>query len=237
VEGCARDGGASNGDRGEDSDRSELAGAADLDLNVFDLGDAGAGGEFEGDGPAGSATRVAEAALDLGGIDFDDDAVDFVTETVTSGFGFFDEGENLLDGRHGLAMRIDAEADGGESVEGFGLLGEEVFAGFGEEEVGVEVETALGDDVGLEGADGSSSVVAGVSGGLEALGFGGTCAFLSLGAEIERGMERMVRTLVVTSSPMVPLPRVRPRWRWAEALGASRNWRAMERPSILNSQT
>jgi len=34
---------------------------------------------------------------------------------------------------------------------------EEVFTGFGEEEVGVEVEPALGDDVGLEGADGSAA--------------------------------------------------------------------------------
>jgi hypothetical protein len=171
VEGGAGDGGASNGNRGEDGDRGELTGAADLDSDVFDLSDAGAGGELEGDSPAGGSTGIAEAALDLGRVDLDNDAIDFVTETVTSGLGFFDEGENFLDGRHGFAMGIDAKADGGEGVEGFGLLGEEIFAGFGEEEVGVEVEAALGDDVGLEGADCSSSVVAWIGGGLKALGF------------------------------------------------------------------
>ena len=171
VEGGAGDGGASNGNRGEDGDRGELTGAADLDSDVFDLSDAGAGGELECDSPAGGSTGIAEAALDLGRVDLDNDAIDFVTETVTSGLGFFDEGENFLDGRHGFAMGIDAKADGGEGVEGFGLLGEEIFAGFGEEEVGVEVEAALGDDVGLEGADCSSSVVAWIGGGLKALGF------------------------------------------------------------------
>ena len=60
---------------------------------------------------------------------------------------------------------------GGEGIEGFGLLGKQVFAGCGEKEVGVEVEAALGDDVGLEGADGSGGVVAGIGGRLEALGF------------------------------------------------------------------
>ena len=67
-------------------------------------------------------------------------------------------------------MRVDAEAESGEGVEGFGLLLKEVFAGFGEEEVGVEVEAALGDDVGLEGADGAGGVVARVGRGIETLG-------------------------------------------------------------------
>ena len=80
VEGGAADGGASDGNGSEDGDGRELAGAADLDADVFDLGDAGAGGEFVGDSPAWSAAGVAEAALDGGGVDLDDDAVDFVTE-------------------------------------------------------------------------------------------------------------------------------------------------------------
>ena len=60
---------------------------------------------------------------------------------------------------------IDAEAGGGECVEGFGLFFEEVVAGFGEREVGVEVETAAGHDVGLEGANGSGGGIAWIDGG------------------------------------------------------------------------
>ena len=170
VESGAGDGGAADGDGCEDGDRGELAGAADLGADVFDLGDAAARGELEGDGPARGAAGVAEAALHGGGVDLDDDAVDFVTETVTSGFGFFDEGEDLVDGGHGFAVGIDAEAESGEGVESFGLLLKKVFAGFGEQEVGVEVEPALGDDVGLERADGSGGVVARIGGGIETLG-------------------------------------------------------------------
>ena len=64
VEGGAGDGGAADGDRRERGDGGELAGAADLGADVFDLGDAAARGEFEGDGPARGAAGVAEAALD-----------------------------------------------------------------------------------------------------------------------------------------------------------------------------
>ena len=155
VQRGAGDRGASDGDRSEDGDGGELAGAANLDADVLDLSDAAAGGEFVSDRPARGASGVAEAALDGCGVDLDDDAIDFVTETVTSGLGFFDEGEDFFDGGDGFAVRIHAEADGGQGIEGSRLLGEQVFAGFGEEEVGVKVEPPLGDDVGLEGADGS----------------------------------------------------------------------------------
>jgi hypothetical protein len=47
----------------------------------------------------------------------------------------------------------------------------EGLAGGVEEEVGVEVEAALGDDVGFEGADGAGGGVAGVDGGSLAGGF------------------------------------------------------------------
>ena len=235
VEGGAADGGSSDEDRGEHGDGGELAGASDLNLDVFDFGDAGAGGEFVGDGPAGGFAGVSEAALDLGGIDLDDDAVDFVTEIGTFFFGAIDEGHHLVDVLDGLAVRVDAEAGGGERVEGFGLFVEEIVAGFGEREVGVEVETAAGNDVGLEGADGSGGGIARIDGGRQSLGFAllihlekgrerhydfaadfevwGQPGCLSLVCEIESGTERMVRTFPVTSSPMVPSPRVMPRAR------------------------
>ncbi len=165
VQGGAADGGAADEDRGEHGNRCQLAGASDLNFDVFDFGDAGAGGEFVGDGPAGSLAGVSEAALDVGGVDLDDDAVDFVTEIGTFFFGAIYEGHYPVDVLDGLAVRVDAEAGGGERVEGFGLFVEEVVAGFGEREVGVEVETAAGDDVGLEGANGSGGGIAWIDGG------------------------------------------------------------------------
>ena len=123
-----------------------------------------------------------------------------------------------------------------EGVEGGGLVREERLAASRcEEEVGVELEAALGDDVGLEGADGAGGGVARVGGGRHA---GGDALLVHLvegglreddfAADFEAlrqaggfqlrggdvsGTERMVRTLEVTSSPMVPSPRVRPRRR------------------------
>ena len=111
VEGGAADGGASDGNGSEPGDGRELAGAADLDLDVLDLGDAAARGELEGDGPARSAAGIAETSLDVGGIDLDDDAVDFVTELVAVLLGALDEGKNLVDRGHGFAVGIDAEAE------------------------------------------------------------------------------------------------------------------------------
>ncbi len=170
VEGGAADGGSADEDGGEHGDGGELAGASDLNPDVFDLCDAGAGGEFVGDGPAGSLAGVSEAALDVGGIDLDDDAVDFVTEIGTFFFGAVYEGHHLVDVVDGFAVRVDAEAGGGERFKGFGLFVEEIVAGFGEREVGVEVETAAGDDVGLEGADGSGGGIARIDGGRQSLG-------------------------------------------------------------------
>ena len=111
-----------------------------------------------------------------------------------------------------------------------------------EEEVGVKVEAALGYDVRLEGADGSGGGIARVGGRCETLRLallvelaegsvgehdlaahleaGGQAGGRSFAAETLSGTERMVRTLVVTSSPMAPSPRVRPRWRRAEPSGA-----------------
>jgi hypothetical protein len=106
VERGATDSRASDGNRREDGDRCELAGAADLDADVLDLGDAGASGEFKSDGPAWSTAGVAEAALDGGGIDLDDDAVDFVTEIGTIFLGFFDEGQDFLNGGEGFTVRF-----------------------------------------------------------------------------------------------------------------------------------
>ena len=83
------DGDASDDDGNEYGERSELAGAADGDLDFADLGDGGAGGEFVGDGPARVASGIAEAELGGLGVDFDDYAVDFVAKRFA---GCFDIG-------------------------------------------------------------------------------------------------------------------------------------------------
>jgi hypothetical protein len=72
------DGDAADDDRDEHGERRELAGAAYGDLDLADLGDGGAGGEFVGDGPARGAAGVAEAKLRWLRVDLDDYAVDFV---------------------------------------------------------------------------------------------------------------------------------------------------------------
>jgi hypothetical protein len=137
-------------------------------------------------------------------------------------------------------MGIDAEA---KCWSGFPAwrAGRRVVFAVEDQEVGVEVEAALGDGFGVEGAQGAGGKVARVGGGGEA---GGDALFVGffeggerhddlspqnfakgrlaesmpdclsfLTAEMPSGTLRMVRTLVVTSSPIWPSPRVRPRRR------------------------
>ncbi len=82
VERGAGDGGAADEDGSECGDGCDLAGAADLEEDVFEFGDAGAGGEFVGDGPARGFAGEAEAALLRDGVDLEDDAVDLVRQGV-----------------------------------------------------------------------------------------------------------------------------------------------------------
>ncbi len=104
-------------------------------------------------------------------VDLDDDAVDLVAERVAEGLGFGDEGQHLVEVLGGAGVGVDPEAAGAEGFESGGLAREEGLAGRVEEEVGVEVEAALRDDVGLERADGAGGGVARVCGGSLAGGF------------------------------------------------------------------
>ena len=69
VEGGARDGGAADRHRSERGDGRDLAGAADLEEDIFEAGDGGARGELVGDGPARGLAGEAEAALLGGGVE------------------------------------------------------------------------------------------------------------------------------------------------------------------------
>ncbi len=123
VERGAGDGDAADGHGGECGDGGELAGAAHLEEDIEQLGDGTAGGEFVGDGPAGRFAGEAEAALLGSRVDLDDDAVDFVAEGVAVGFGFRDEGEDVVNGGDSAGAGIGAEAGDLEGFEGCGLLG------------------------------------------------------------------------------------------------------------------
>ncbi len=248
VQGGAGDGGAADEDRHERGDGGDLAGAADLEVDAFEPGDAGARGELVGDGPARGLAGEAEAALLRGGVDLDDDAIDLVAERVAEGFGLAMKARTWSMESTVAAWALTRKPAARRASRAADWVGRSVSPGCSgiavavEEEVGVEVEAALGDDVGLEGADGAGGGVARVGRGGEALAsrswlslrkadwgrttsprtskLAGRPAACSFAAATRRGTERMVRTFEVTSSPMAPSPRVRPRWRWAEPSGA-----------------
>ena len=125
VQRGAGDGGAADEDRGERGDGRDLAGAADLEEDVFELGDAGARGKFVGDGPARGFAGEAEAALLRGGVDLDDDAVDFVAERVAQGFGAAMKARtSSMSWSTVRGVRVDAEAGVARASSAVGLVRE-----------------------------------------------------------------------------------------------------------------
>ena len=135
------------------------------------MGGGAARGELVGDGPAGGFAGEAQAALLGDGVDLDDDAVDLVGKRVAELFCLGDEGKDFVEVVDGFGVGVDAEAcaaQGGESrVLDTGARSRRR----AEEEVGVELEAALGDDAGFDRADGAGGGVAGVGGGGLAGGF------------------------------------------------------------------
>src|SRR6185437_2088986 len=130
VERGACDGGAADEDGNECGHGRDLAGAADLEENVFKLRDAGTRGELVGDGPAWSLAGEAEAALLCNGVDLENDTVDLVGEFAAELFGFVDELEGIVDGGDGACVIVDEETGSAERVECGGLCGEKCLAGF-----------------------------------------------------------------------------------------------------------
>ena len=128
-------------------------------------------------------------------------------------------------------MRVDAETQGGERIESGRLPLRPVLA-LDQQEVGKENQAAIGNDAGLERAQGSGGGVAGIDGGRQTLSLAFLVQALKGGlghhdfaadfealraadllrrfAGMERGTLRMVRMLEVTSSPVWPSPRVMP---------------------------
>ena len=169
VEGGAGDGGAADEDGLKLGDGSDLAGASGLKGDSEELSDSSAGGELILDRPARGFAGEAYAALLGGGVGLDDYAVDLVAEGIAEGFGMSDEGEDGVDVVDGAGVRVDTEAGGAEGFERGGLRDEECIP-VSQEEVSVEVEAALGNDVGFERADRAGSGVAWVYGRGQTLG-------------------------------------------------------------------
>jgi hypothetical protein len=222
VQGGAGDGGAADEDGRERGDGGDLAGAADLEEDAFELGDAGARGELVGDGPARGLAGEAEAALLRGGVDFDDDAVDLVAERVAQALGAGDEGEDCVDGVDGGGVRVDAEAGGAQRASASVCVGSSISPGFVsfavQQEVGVEVEAALGDDVGFERADGAGGGVARIDGGGETLRH-------ALLVHLEEGGLRQDDLAADLEVPGQPRPSALPRRRAAARSGWCGRWR------------
>jgi len=100
----------------------------------------------------------------------------------------------------------------------------EVDAAVDQQRVGEKIQAALGGDTGFQLANGScdkpcfsrSSFIflkaaSGISISPRTSKEGGIPAFFNFSLLIESGMDRTVRTLPVTSSPVAPSPRVTPR--------------------------
>ncbi len=129
------------------------------DQNVFDLGDAGTGSVFVGDGPARSFAGVAKFVLQRSAIDFDHDAVDFIGQLFAAGFLLLDEFPDFVEVFGQFAAGVHFEAGGVEGVESLPVA-VEIGAAVFQQHVGKIIEAAFGGDAGIELADGSGSGVA-----------------------------------------------------------------------------
>ena len=237
VQGGAGDGGAGDEDGGEFGDGCENAGAADLDGDVVERGFLLLGQEFVGGGPARGARGEAEL-LALGAVEhLDDRAVGAVVEVVAVAVDVGDGRQHFVEVGGGEDRLVARDAEVVQQLVEI-VLGVQRRAVVGAEAVGEEGERAFGDDFRIELLEGSGGGVAGIGeggqAGLVALGVqrgegfvrhedlaadfeeGGDrdtgCWLLGIGfwmvAARFSGMLRMVRTLWVTSSPVVPSPRV-----------------------------
>ena len=129
----------------ERGDGCDLAGAADLEEDVFEFCDAGARGELVGDGPARRFAGEAEAALLRDGVDLDDDAVDLVAGSLSRSCSA--SSMNLRTSSMEVTVRrvlVDAEAGGAEGIERGGLRGQQIVSPSRRRIVGVRTRGGAG---------------------------------------------------------------------------------------------
>ncbi len=113
---------------------------------------------LEGDGPARRLAGKTQLALEIGAVDLDHDAVNFVGQRIAALFPVADVSEHVVDGAGELPVGIDLEAGSGERAHGFSLL-VEIRGAVDEQHVGVKIEAALGGDVRLQHAHGAGGCV------------------------------------------------------------------------------
>ena len=143
VQRGAGDDDAADIDRLKPCDRGQRAGAADLDVDLFEQRDGLLGGEFPGDGPAWGAADEAHSALQREVVDFVDDAVDVVVEAGAPGCEVGLEGGGFVFGFEQAGLIVDLEAPLREAVEVFAVAGGRAVAGVAHG-VGEQRERTLG---------------------------------------------------------------------------------------------
>ena len=99
--------------------RGQRAGAAHVEGDVLNDGDALLRRELEGDGPARMVRGAAECLLQRQIVDFHDNSVRLVIQVVAPRFEFSAEGNNLIDGCAGCRAGIDAAAGLRQRLQGF----------------------------------------------------------------------------------------------------------------------
>ena len=161
---------ASNGDGRQHSHRRQLASAPHLHANVIHARDRRARSELVGDGPSRGAASETKALLLRGGVNLNDHSINFVAEIGALLLGFVNEGDQFLNRRQRVAMRIHAKARCRQAVQRL-HLGREKCLAIHEDEVGIKIEAALRHDVRLQRADRPGGSVARIGLRLQALRF------------------------------------------------------------------
>ena len=161
VERGAADDGSLHLYRLHDGHGGKGPGASHLDDDVKDLGHLLAGGKLVGDGPAGAAGDFPEAALEVEGVDLDDDAVHLVGEFLPDLQHVVVIGDGLLDAvaPAGAGIGLQSEFRLGFQDLPVGLEGKPLHDA---DAVEVDVQGPRGGDAGIQLAEGSRRRVPGI---------------------------------------------------------------------------
>ncbi len=155
-------GGAANRDRLEHGHWCEFACPPHVHKNVFYPSRAAAGRVFVGDGPARRFASKAQPLLKAHGVHLDHDAVNLIGQLFPRLLALGNKLQHLFNAACQSVMRTYLEPQVMQRLESVGVLFRKVFS-FHQQEVGEEIQPALGHDVGLQHADGPRSGVARVS--------------------------------------------------------------------------
>ena len=165
------DGHAAHEHRPQPRDRGQHAGAADLHVDVEELGQCLLGlelvSECEARGPGDEADGLVPVAL----VDLVDDPVDVVGQRRAALADVAVEGEQAFDIGHGAAVRADRQPERAEPVEERRMrAGHRDVVGRLAQAIGEEAQRPLGGQRGIELAQAAGCGIAGIHEGLVATG-------------------------------------------------------------------